>query len=484
VQLLISHFFPPYFSYQTKSATRAHFDPFSGSNQPGEFETLEEFEQFVEEKYHGISGLTDMEGFIFQEVDFSQVSYFSSLPLQGASFWACKFPNNLTSNDIRQMGARYVTSNPPTVPFKPLRAFLYNQDEMALVDQQIYHYTLEKDSNSFPSQLAMSVHDFSIMDALLDYAEGKSFVAICGGHALLRGSVAYLRVMELGNRIANAGFIALSGGGPGAMEACNLGAYIAGLQHHHPRSPGGEMAALVTANDNQVTEVDDVKNIIPLSEIVPEFPCPCSTREACNHTDLHRAWQILSEHPGLEGRPEFENISAAQAVIEEFGPTRCYTPSLGIPTWRYGHEPPNLFTAYHAKFFQNSVREAVLLDICYGGLIMTPGGPGTMQEVFQAACRCAYAPVGYEYPIIFYGVEYWKESGVWDIIQRQAKGRKYFDYLLLSDSVDEIMTHLVTCAQEKGLALIQDFNELDNPYWYSKQEEANRLSVASQNSLS
>jgi predicted Rossmann-fold nucleotide-binding protein len=433
---------------------------------------LAEFERFVEEKYNGISGLTDMEGFIFQEVDFSQAAYFSSLPLQGASFWACKFPNNLSSNDIRQMGARYVTSNPPSVPFKPLRAFLYNQEEMKIVDQQIYQFFLSQ-SNSFPAQLAMSVHDFSIMDALMDYAEGKSFVAICGGHALLRGSEAYLQVMELGNRIANAGFIALSGGGPGAMEACNLGAYIAGLQHHHPRSPG------VVCHEEQQggTKVDDGE-----AEVSNEQATP-AVRDRCNHRDLHRAWQILAQHPSPEGRPEFENVAAAEAVIKEFGPTRCYTPSLGIPTWRYGHEPPNLFTSYHAKFFQNSVREAVLLDICYGGLIMTPGGPGTMQEVFQAACRCAYAPVGYEYPIIFYGVEYWKESGVWDIIQRQAKGRKYFDYLLLSDSVDEIMSHLVSCAQDKGLAMIEDFNELDNPYWYSKQEEANRVSLVSQNSL-
>lgn len=413
-----------------------------------------------------------MEGFIFQEVDFSNAAYFETLPLEGASFWACKFPPGITSNDVRKMGARYVTSNPPSVPFKPLRAFLYNQEEMKLVDKDIYHFYLTQ-SNSFPAQLAMSVHDFSIMDALMDYAEGKSFVAICGGHAIHRASPQYFQVMELGNRIANAGFIALSGGGPGAMEACNLGAYIAGLQHHHPRSPA------------RVQDPEKSDEILPAESTTgnKESDCPCNTREACNLADLHRAWKILSDYPSLEGRPEFENVAAAQAVIDEFGPTRCYTPSLGIPTWRYGHEPPNLFTAYHAKFFQNAVREAVLLDICYGGLIMTPGGPGTMQEVFQAACRCAYAPPGYEYPIIFFGVEYWKESGVWDIIQKQSLGRKYHDYLLLSDSVDEIMEHLVQWAEEKGLALVEDFSQLDNPYWYSKLGEAERSSVASQNSV-
>jgi predicted Rossmann-fold nucleotide-binding protein len=458
--------------FQAKSATRAHFDPFSGSNQPGEFETLEEFEKFVKDKYNGVQGLTNMEGFIFQEVDFSQAEYFATLPLDGASFWACKFPEGMTSNDVRKMGARYVTSNPPSVPFKPLRAFLYNQEEMQQVDKEVYHFYLQQ-SNSFPAQLAMSVHDFSIMDALMDYAEGKSFVAICGGHALLRASPEYLQVMELGNRIANAGFIALSGGGPGAMEACNLGAYIAGVQFHHPRSP-------------KHVGADDKPDEVPPTESTPLDSSTIEGREPCNQCDVRRAWEIISQFPALEGRPEFENVAAAQAVIAEFGPARCYTPSLGIPTWRYGHEPPNLFTAYHAKFFQNSVREAVLLDICYGGLIMTPGGPGTMQEVFQAACRCAYAPLGYEYPIIFFGVEYWKESGVWDIVRKQAQGRKYFDYLLLSDSVDEIMDHLVNCAEEKGLSRLEDITQLDNPYWYSKngvETETTRASVGSQNSM-
>eukprot|EP00604_Paraphysomonas_vestita_P003090 CAMPEP_0174818420 /NCGR_PEP_ID=MMETSP1107-20130205/1090_1 /TAXON_ID=36770 /ORGANISM="Paraphysomonas vestita, Strain GFlagA" /LENGTH=351 /DNA_ID=CAMNT_0016030227 /DNA_START=486 /DNA_END=1541 /DNA_ORIENTATION=+ len=350
----------------------------------------------------------------------------------------------------------------------------------------------------------MSVHDFSIMDALMDYAEGKSFVAICGGHAILRNSREYRDVMELGNRIANAGFITVSGGGPGAMEASNLGAYIAGLkhyqhQHHHncnnnnnsnnnnqkldsiheTTETTNESESKIDNNNNN----DNDNNNNTIENITKSSSFSKYQREKCNHDDLQRAFEIISSFPQIPGRPEFENVLPAKAVIEEFGPTKCYTPSLGIPTWRYGHEPPNLFTAYHAKFFQNSVREAVLLDICYGGLILTPGGPGTVQEIFQAACRCAYAQDGYEYPIVFYGIEYWTNSGIWDLIKRQSIGRKYHQYLLLSDSIEEIMDHLVKCAEEKGLNLIDDFNQLDNPYWYSKHGESARLSTSSQNSF-
>ena len=41
--------------------------------------------------------------------------------------------------------------------------------------------------------------------------------------------------------------------------------------------------------------------------------------------------------------------------------------SLGIPTWHYGHEPPNPFATAIAKYFRNATREAVLLEVCTRG---------------------------------------------------------------------------------------------------------------------
>ena len=37
--------------------------------------------------------------------------------------------------------------------------------------------------------------------------------------------------------------------------------------------------------------------------------------------------------------------------------------SLGIPTWYYGNEPPNLFASHAGKYFFNSVREDGLVSI-------------------------------------------------------------------------------------------------------------------------
>jgi hypothetical protein len=67
---------------------------------------------------------------------------------------------------------------------------------------------------------------------------------------------------------------------------------------------------------------------------------------------------------------------------------------VGIPTWFYGHEPPNPACELHAKYFANSVREEGLLTVATGGIIYTPGSAGTVQEVFQDYCQNHYGSVG------------------------------------------------------------------------------------------
>ena len=85
--------------------------------------------------------------------------------------------------------------------------------------------------------------------------------------------------------------------------------------------------------------------------------------------DLELAIDILSRAPyfedkdwlsvGFEVRRAFPLLQiAADPVI-----------SLGIPTFFYGHEPPNVFQTHCAKFFANSVREDSLLSMAYNGIV-------------------------------------------------------------------------------------------------------------------
>jgi len=118
-------------------------------------------------------------------------------------------------------------------------------------------------------------------DALGDYLEGKTPVGIMGGHGMKRASAEYRQLVFLARRLAKAGFLVTTGGGPGAMEAANLGAYMA------------------LRTDEEVNE----------------------------------ALALLVSVPTEAGKEEYVNIAAADKVLERFGmPT--HMPSLGIPTWK------------------------------------------------------------------------------------------------------------------------------------------------------
>ena len=98
-------------------------------------------------------------------------------------------------------------------------------------------------------------------------------------------------------------------------------------------------------------------------------------------------------------------------------------PSLGIPTWLYGHEPPNAFATAIAKYFANSVREDGLLAIAKAGVIYSPGSAGTIQEIFQDACQNHYITQGVASPMVFLGSAYWtvEKTGV-PIARRAGQG--------------------------------------------------------------
>jgi hypothetical protein len=92
----------------------------------------------------------------------------------------------------------------------------------------------------------------------------------------------------------------------------------------------------------------------------------------------------------------------------------------------------------------------------------------------QACCKNAYTRPGVEYPMVFFGKQFWTDSGVWDVVVRQAQGRPYADLLLLSDDVHEIMDHLYNCAVKKCYRLLEDPGtgaDLGNPYWYSRTDK-------------
>lgn len=261
---------------------------------------------------------------------------------------------------------------------------------------QYYQFTGMQDPGANES-LARSLHDHGIHAALRIFMEEhdpQRWVGVMGGHAMLRTDRMFRDIAVLSKRLTEEGFIMLSGGGPGAMEATHLGAWMAGRT--------GE--------------------------------------------ELDEAMAMLTPTPSFRDKGW---LNSSFRVLKKY-PQERYI-SLGIPTWLYGHEPSTPFATHIAKFFDNSVREDNILTLAYGGLIYTPGSAGTMQEIFQEAVQNHYLSFGFASPMIFLGKEYWcSEMPVFPLLEQLMETGKYQNLLLtLTDDLDEVVDVLVKFSKEK-----------------------------------
>jgi len=131
------------------------------------------------------------------------------------------------------------------VPFNTYPSSLYNKDTLYngfdyrktetyadTTDKIVYEYyqrSLAK--NSIKDTLAQRLHDHSITDSLREYIaqfDERKRVAIMGGHRIKRTDAMYLQVARLSKLLTEQGYLMLSGGGPGVMEATHAGAWMAG----------------------------------------------------------------------------------------------------------------------------------------------------------------------------------------------------------------------------------------------------------------
>jgi predicted Rossmann-fold nucleotide-binding protein len=341
-----------------------------------------------------------MTGWQVQDLDLGpHEAELSALDPRGALFLGCRMSDELAGR-LRSRGG-LVFPGLPDLPFDPWRSTLYTAAELydglldgygRTADATIYAWSLEhgrgRAGHDLSHLLAASLHDSSIDDALSEYVEGRRVVGVMGGHAMRRTDPAYADAAVLGHTLAGRGFTVATGGGPGAMEAANLGARLA---------------------DEPLDVLDGVVRAIGA---FPDF------------ADDVTGWAR----------------SALEAVQDLPDSGR----SLGIPTWHYGHEPPNPFASAVAKYFRNAIREDVLLEVAHGGIVFLPGAAGTVQEVFQAACTNYYAATARDVaPMVFVGREQWSETvPVWPLVTSLAEGRLLADKVALVEQTSEVLAAL------------------------------------------
>ena len=257
-------------------------------------------------------------------------------------------------------------------------------------DSRVYQHFMAqgKIAKNVNESVARTFHDHDIhmaLKAFLAEHDPRRCVGIMGGHAILRSDPLFACVAMMSKRLTEEGFLMVSGGGPGAMEATHLGAWMAGR-----------------------TDEEAQEAVKTLAEAATSFN--------------DRRW-----------------LSSALEVMQRYPQTKYV--SLGIPTWLYGHEPSTPFATHIAKYFVNSVREDTILTIAFGGIIYTPGSAGTLQEIFQNAVQDHYLSFGFASPMIFMGERFWTDDvPVYPMMKHLEQTGRYKNLLLtLTDDPAEIV---------------------------------------------
>ncbi|MEV0574382.1 MULTISPECIES: LOG family protein [unclassified Streptomyces] len=309
----------------------------------------------------------------------------------GAVFFGCRM-EPAAAEKVRAEGA-FVFPPVPGLPFDPYRGRLYSPDTLydgltrggyeTTPDARAYRWfqRTRSDGDAFASMLR-ALHDDAVSDALDELLTGARVVGVMGGHATLRGSDSYAAAARLGRTLARSGLTVATGGGPGAMEAANLGAYAA--PHPDPM--------------------------------------------------LDKACELLAAVPSFT--PSVSDWALAAFAVRERWPDGGG--SVAIPTWFYGHEPPNPFADHIAKYFANALREDGLLARSTAGVIFLPGAAGTVQEIFDSTTPNYYGSRGEPSPMVLVGRDHWThELPAWPLLRALAAGRPMESRIALVDSVEE-----------------------------------------------
>jgi predicted Rossmann-fold nucleotide-binding protein len=266
-----------------------------------------------------------------------------------------------------------------------------NDSYKSTKDYLIYKHFLSSGGlspTSMHESFARNMHDRAVEESmnifLRERMSSRKFIGIMGGHAISRKDSNYKKTALIAKSLTENQCLIFSGGGPGMMEAAHLGAHFAGRSNL------------------------ELNAGLELMQSAQYYQDPLW---------LSKSYEVMEKYPQNYG---FE--------------------SLGIPTWVYGHEPPNPFPTHIAKFFSVTVRQEGLLSIAKDAVVYSPGSVGTMSEAFQDVQRNHYNNES-KSAMIFLDKEFWTEkTPLFPLLKKMSKDGIYNNLILsIFDSPEEIV---------------------------------------------
>ena len=370
-----------------------------------EIETAAELSHHVESD-HGLAGV------VVQGVDLGDATVdWHAVELAGAFFVGCRIPDGELALILQRRGAVIIPDLGEDRPFRVYPPQLYSYEDLVAtgLDAAVRSYfelTRRRPGDPDPELpiegIAQRLHDTAMSDAIWDLVRPgdqppRRVAGIMGGHRVHRDDPRYRLATELGYELTAAGLMVATGGGPGIMEAGNLGAYL---------TRAGDRAA------------------------------------------IEEAIATLSRSPGVDDPGYGDRADEVHAAYAD----GSGGVSLAIPTWLYGHEPVGRFATHIAKYFANSIREDGLLRVAGAGIVFAPGGAGTVQEIFQDLAVNAYAPAAERSPMVFVGTDWFRSNGIAAVVEGLAAAADppFAEQIHLTDSVTAAVAAIAEAPESRS----------------------------------
>ncbi len=318
---------------------------------------------------------------LLYNIDFTKIKIkWKFINLINTAFIKCKF-RDVDISAIINNGGIFIPQN-KELPFNIVQEKLYTQKSIKELNIEKIHNSGYQNFFEVPNiEIFKRIHDLSISYCLNDYLNNKSVIGFMGGHNIGRNTDLYKDISLLSKKLSGSGYLIVTGGGPGIMEAANLGAYF-----------------------SRDTEDNVIRTIKKLSSV------PLYTMD--NY--LNSSEKIVNTQ--LNGS---ENLS--------------------IPTLHYINEPINKFATRIAMFFSVHEREYWLLKRSNKAIIVAPGSMGTLNEIFSFLSQLKYDKNKEKAPIILFGKDFFsKQINLYALLKKFSIKNKISDVVFISDSIDEV----------------------------------------------